>query len=87
MHVEAARIARRHGVVEWFGIGAMSCQASREFGSQGYCYEDIEDMARSIRARIHEGVNLLVKGSRSAGMERLVRLLTQGDSAGKSNAV
>jgi UDP-N-acetylmuramoyl-tripeptide--D-alanyl-D-alanine ligase len=87
LHLEAARSARRHGVIKWFGIGEMSCRASREFGDQGYCHEDIEDMARSIQAQIHEGVNLLVKGSRSAGMERLVRLLTQGNPVGATNAV
>jgi len=87
MHLEAARSARDHGVAKWFGIGAMSCRASREFGDRGYCYEGIDDMARSIETQIHKGVNLLVKGSRSAGMERLVRLLTQTNPAGDTNAV
>jgi UDP-N-acetylmuramoyl-tripeptide--D-alanyl-D-alanine ligase len=87
LHLEAARSARRHGVVKWFGIGEMSCQASREFGAGGSCHEDIEDMAHSIRAQIHKDVNLLVKGSRSAGMERLVRMLAQTGPAGDTNAV
>jgi UDP-N-acetylmuramoyl-tripeptide--D-alanyl-D-alanine ligase len=87
LHREAARNARRQGVEKWFGIGEMSCMASTEFGADGSCHEDIEDMAQSIQAQIHQGVNLLVKGSRSAGMERLVRLLTQTNPVGDSNAV
>jgi len=87
MHLEAARSARRHGVQKYFGIGEMSCMASAEFGAEGSCHKDIEDMAQSIRAQIHEGINLLVKGSRSAGMERLVRLLTRTNHVGDTNAV
>jgi UDP-N-acetylmuramoyl-tripeptide--D-alanyl-D-alanine ligase len=87
LHREAARSARRHGVEKWFGIGEMSCMASTEFGTEGYCHEDIDSMAQSIRAKIHQGVNLLVKGSRSAGMERLVQQLIQTNPAGDTNAV
>ena len=87
MHREAARKARSHGVEKLFGIGEMSCIASETFGDGGFCYQDIDDMAQAIRSQIHENVNLLVKGSRSAGMERLVTLLTQANASGGRNAV
>ena len=44
-------------------------------------------MANAILAQIHPAVNLLVKGSRSAGMERLVALLTAARETGEANAV
>ena len=87
MHREAGRSARRHGVERFFGVGEMSCIASREFGEGGSCHDDIDDLAQAIRAQIHPGVNLLVKGSRAAGMERLVEQLTQTSQAGDNHAV
>ena len=75
LHREAGRGARREGVHKLFGVGAMSAVASEEFGDGGSSYDDIESMADAIRAQIYPGVNLLVKGSRSAGMDRLVSLL------------
>jgi len=87
LHREAARTARRHGVEKLFGAGELSCIASDEFGDGGYCYEDINGMAQAILAHIHKDVNLLVKGSRSAGMERLIALLTQATISGDRDAV
>jgi UDP-N-acetylmuramoyl-tripeptide--D-alanyl-D-alanine ligase len=87
LHREAARTARRYGVEKLFGVGEMSCIASDEFGDGGYCYEDINEMAQAILSQIHKEVNLLVKGSRSAGMERLSALLTQATISGDRDAV
>ena len=85
MHREAARSARRQGVEKWFGYGEMSCMASDEFGAAGSCYKDIDSLAKAILGQISQKVNLLVKGSRSAGMERLVKRLTEaGDGVGHS---
>ena len=87
LHRQAAATARQLGVEKLFGIGAMSCIASEEFGESGYCFERIDDMAQAIGAQIHKGVNLLVKGSRSAGMEKLVDALTQPPGGRDANAV
>ena len=87
LHRQAAQTAARLGVEKFFGIGEMSCIASEEFGEAGYCYECIEDMAKSILSQIHQGVNLLVKGSRAAGMERLAAILLQSANEGDANAV
>ncbi len=87
LHRDAARSARAHGVEKFFGFGEMSCIASREFGASGYCFESIDEMARAILAQLREGVNLLVKGSRAAGMERLVAQLSQSVNRGDADAV
>ncbi len=87
IHRQAGRMAREFGVVKLFGVGEMSCVASEEFGASGHCFERIEEMAEAILSQIHQGVNLLVKGSRSAGMERLVTLLNQSFNGGDVNAV
>ena len=87
LHRQVAQTAARYGVEKLFGVGEMSCIASAEFGAAGYCYEDVEEMAKSILSQIHQGVNLLVKGSRAAGMERLVAILTQSTNGGDAHAV
>ena len=75
LHRQAARTAKGFGVEKLFGVGPMSCIASQEFGDAGYCFEQISDMADSLLAQIHQGVILLVKGSRSAAMENLIEAL------------
>jgi UDP-N-acetylmuramyl pentapeptide synthase len=74
-----------------FGLGEMSCMASDEFGAAGSCHQDIDDMAESILSQIRQEVNLLVKGSRSAGMERLVNRLVHANPpanpSGDTNAI
>lgn len=85
LHKKAAQMAKSHGVKKLFGVGVMSCLASDEFGSDGYCYGQIDDMAASILGQIHQGVNLLVKGSRSAGMNKLVDYLITHAGRGDVN--
>jgi UDP-N-acetylmuramoyl-tripeptide--D-alanyl-D-alanine ligase len=87
LHRQVAQTAARYGVEKLFGVGEMSCIASAEFGAAGYCYEGVEEMAKSILSQIHQGVNLLVKGSRAAGMERLVAILMQSANGGDAHAV
>lgn len=78
LHQKAAKTARELGVEKIFAIGPLSCSASRVFEENGYCSDSIDNMVLVILAQIHEDVNLLIKGSRSAGMERLVEgLLSQ----------
>ena len=85
LHKKAAQTARHHGVKKLFGVGEMSCIASDEFGEAGYCFEQIDEMSEAILAQIHQGVNLLVKGSRSAGMDKLVEYLLHNDNRGEIN--
>ena len=80
LHIKAAQMAETYGVKKLFGVGVMSCLACKEFGSNGYCFEKIDEMADCILGQIHQRVNLLVKGSRSAGMERLIGCLTTAAS-------
>ena len=85
LHKKAADMARHQGVKKLFGVGEMSCIASDEFGEGGYCFEKIEEMADAILGQIHQEVNLLIKGSRSAGMDKLVTVLLNNDDRGEIN--
>lgn len=80
LHKKVAVVAKKQGVKKLFGIGSMSCAASYAFGDSGYCFDKVEDSATLIRTLIHQDVNLLVKGSRSAGMDQLVKALVASDT-------
>ena len=86
-HRQAGRTARELGIEKLFAVGEMSCLAGEEFGEAARCCATIEEMADAILDGIHPGVNLLVKGSRAAGMERLVEILTHAAKGGRANAV
>ena len=81
LHIQAAKMARKLGVKKMFGLGPLSCRASEGFDENGFCFESIDEMADEIRAKMHQNVNLLVKGSRAVGMEKLVeKLLNQNQT-------
>ncbi len=86
LHREAAVSARRQGVEKMFGVGEMSCQASANLVRR-VPVTLISTRWRKSCAQIHKDVNLLVKGSRSAGMEQLVELLSTTNPSGDTNAV
>ena len=87
LHRRAAQMARDYGVKKMFGVGSMSSIACREFGNDGYYYEQLDEMAGSILGQLHQGINLLVKGSRAAGMDRLVDKLVSDTNRGDVNHV
>jgi UDP-N-acetylmuramoyl-tripeptide--D-alanyl-D-alanine ligase len=80
LHKQVAEIAKKQGVKKLFGVGPMSCVASAIFGDNGYCFEKVEYSATLIQSLIHQDVNLLIKGSRSAGMDQLVKALMASDT-------
>jgi UDP-N-acetylmuramoyl-tripeptide--D-alanyl-D-alanine ligase len=88
LHEQALTVAKENGVVKFFALGTFSCKAAKLFGDDGHCFENHEDMARYISARLHSGINLLVKGSRSAHMEKLVTALKEASTNnGETDAV
>lgn len=88
LHDQAARNAKDKGVLKFFALGDKACHASHVFGENGFCFTDHETMATKIRSRLNADVNLLVKGSRSAHMEKLVEELAQQESkSGERHAV
>ncbi len=86
-HRQAALLARELGVEKMFALGQMSCDASTEFGDAGFCFDDVEQMSGHLKEHLHRDVNLLIKGSRAAAMDRLVVLLTRPGNGGDANAV
>jgi UDP-N-acetylmuramoyl-tripeptide--D-alanyl-D-alanine ligase len=75
-HVDIGSYARQCGVQQLFATGPLSRLAVEAFGSGATWYADTESLARAVDERLVADVTLLVKGSRSNRLERVVAHLT-----------
>ena len=79
LHGEIGQRARQSGLRHLFTLGPLSRHAAERFGEGARSFEDIETLVTALRGETAAGDTLLIKGSRSAGMERVVqRLLDEG---------
>jgi UDP-N-acetylmuramoyl-tripeptide--D-alanyl-D-alanine ligase len=75
-HVDVGRYARERGVQRLFATGPLSMLAVESFGAGATWYPDTDALARAINKELSADVTLLVKGSRSNRLERVVAKLT-----------
>ncbi|MAT52715.1 MAG: hypothetical protein CMK32_16180 [Porticoccaceae bacterium] len=75
MHREVGEYAMSHGVDELWVCGRFSRSYQSGFGSGAHVYDSREALAAALKAQLDADACVLVKGSRSAGMEQVVHLL------------
>ena len=75
-HVQIGAYARERGVQCLFATGPLSTLAVEAFGAGASWHSDTDSLARAVAARLSADVTLLVKGSRSNRLERVVAHLT-----------
>jgi UDP-N-acetylmuramoyl-tripeptide--D-alanyl-D-alanine ligase len=75
-HGEIGRFARNHRIDRLFATGKLSALAVEAFGAGGEWFSDTDAMARAVNAELTREVCVLVKGSRSNRLERVVEALT-----------
>lgn len=78
LHEQAGRAARSLGIDRLYTLGPLAAHAAEGYG-QGRAYQDIDELVAALHADIDDGVTVLVKGSRSSRMERVVVALCGGN--------
>ena len=72
LHAEVGHYARERGIDFLGTLGPLAEPAARAFGESGCHFTDWDALLRYAQDHLPSGASVLVKGSRSAGMERLV---------------
>ena len=74
-HEEAGRLARASGIDQLFALGVQSLGAASSFG-QGQHFNDMAALNTAVLAALPQFASVLVKGSRSMQMERVVQAIS-----------
>jgi len=83
LHAEMGAYARESGIAGLFTLGPLSAQAGRSFGIQAQTFSEFDALVTALRSQLRPEVAVLVKGSRSAGMERVVKALLAQESGAR----
>jgi len=84
LHAHTGRVIREAGIKNLLATGPLSRSAVEAFGSGGQWFETVAELADELQTSIGDGDVVLVKGSRSMGMERVVRALTSSMDKARS---
>jgi UDP-N-acetylmuramoyl-tripeptide--D-alanyl-D-alanine ligase len=79
LHAHTGWVVREAGIDNLLATGPLMRHAVESFGEGGRWFESIDELSSALSGSIARGDVVLVKGSRSMGMERVVHALT--DSA------
>lgn len=75
LHAEAGRRARALGLDGLLTLGPLSAEAAKAYGAGAQAYSDLDSLIAALRGRLVAKATVLIKGSRSARMERVVAAL------------
>lgn len=76
LHAELGSYARERGIDELWTVGPLSAAAAATFGSDRH-FDDRTALADSLAPLLDREMTVLIKGSRSAGMEAVVAALIE----------
>jgi UDP-N-acetylmuramoyl-tripeptide--D-alanyl-D-alanine ligase len=76
LHSHTGWVIREAGISNLLATGPYSRKAVEAFGEGGRWFESVDALTDELNASIGDGDVVLVKGSRSMGMERVVQALT-----------
>ena len=75
LHFEAGRQAKQQGVNKLYAMGELSRNAVEGFGEGASFYEDRSALIEAVAENMNASTTVLVKGSRSMAMEKVVSAL------------
>jgi len=77
LHARAGIEAKALGLDALLTLGPRSAHAAKSFGIGGKAFGTLEELIEALRAQLKGATTVLVKGSRSARMERVVAALLE----------
>ncbi len=77
LHAEAGQIASKAGIDGLFTLGELSQYAQQSFGEGAIHFRNIDELNKHIKSLLGSNITILVKGSRSMKMERVVNAITE----------
>lgn len=78
-HEQIGADARSMGVNELYACGQLTSHTVKAFGSNGFHFATAEELIQALSNKLSKNATVLVKGSRSAKMERVVAALTENN--------
>lgn len=74
-HEQVGELAQKAGIDQLYSYGVLSKYAHDFFENQSQHFSEQKDLIKQLKLEAKDGVTILVKGSRSAQMERVVEAL------------
>jgi UDP-N-acetylmuramoyl-tripeptide--D-alanyl-D-alanine ligase len=74
-HQEVGVVAKKHGIEVLLACGKHTSKAADAFGPTGQHFASQEALVEALRPQLDESTTVLVKGSRSSAMEKIVKQL------------
>ncbi|GAA6131015.1 UDP-N-acetylmuramoyl-tripeptide--D-alanyl-D-alanine ligase [Halopseudomonas sabulinigri] len=71
-HREVGEYAAEQGLDALYAVGTLSALAVQAFGEHGQLFASKQDLIEALKGRLDISTQVLVKGSRSAGMDEVV---------------
>ena len=76
-HEKIGQQAHQAGIQHLFCVGTYSAEAAKAFGASAHHFQTKEELVQELRSILNDRVTVLVKGSNSMGMNKVVEALLQ----------
>ncbi|MBX3689261.1 UDP-N-acetylmuramoyl-tripeptide--D-alanyl-D-alanine ligase [Dokdonella sp.] len=88
LHGEVGALAKRSGIERLHAVGTLSRSAVESFGAGARHFASQAELVKHLRSELRDGLVVLVKGSRSSAMDKVVRELqgASGSNGGNRHA-